>query len=92
MADGELPAPARTRCQMADIPSASLTNRQRNNVEQPTEREPQQQSGHQQAHDNGRDELLQAHAVRFVNEANAAPFFPLTPMLNQSNSIPTPDQ
>ena len=31
--------------------------------EQPSEREPQQQSGQQQAHDNGRDELLQAHTA-----------------------------
>jgi len=44
------------------------TNRHCNSVEQPTEREPQQQSGQQQARDNGRDELPQAHAVRFVNE------------------------
>src|SRR5215472_3439411 len=36
--------------------------------EQPSEREPQQQSGQQQAHDNGKDELPQAHAVRCVNE------------------------
>ena len=42
----------------------SLTNGQRNSVEQPTERKPQQQGGQQQAHDNGRDEVPQAHNER----------------------------
>jgi hypothetical protein len=36
-----------------DSSKAPLTSRERNSVEQPTEREPQQQSGQQQTHDNG---------------------------------------
>ena len=43
---------------------ADLTNGQRNSVEQPTKREPQQQSGQQQAHNNGRNKLPRAHVVR----------------------------
>jgi len=44
--------------------STPLVSRERNSVEQPIEREPQQQSGQQQTHDNGRDKPLGAHTVR----------------------------